>query len=151
MPTELISLDHLDVALDGARTSVLDCAPCGRLPLCSTCGQRTVSVHWRPKVRTIIQCSIRHVKLIRGVYVPVAILRRAVRMGQHVWLLLATVITELLVILKWSRGLFPEPLPRHVRWGWSVGAALLVLYPTVRVRIYQFDQFGQWRDVVLMF
>lgn len=27
-------------------------------------------------------------------------------MGQHVWLLLATVVTELLVIFKWSKGQF---------------------------------------------
>ena len=59
--------------------------------------------------------------------------RRAVRMGQHVWLLLATIGTELLAITKWSQGQFPEPLPRSVRWAWTVGATLLVLYPTVRV------------------
>ncbi|KAH9851756.1 phosphatidyl serine synthase-domain-containing protein [Lenzites betulinus] len=57
--------------------------------------------------------------------------RRAVRMGQHVWLLLATIGTELLVIAKWSQGQFPEPLPAAVRWAWTVGASLLVLYPTV--------------------
>ena len=55
-------------------------------------------------------------------------------MGQHVWLLLATIITELLVITKWSKGQFPAPLPTRVRWAWTVGAALLVLYPTFRVR-----------------
>lgn len=55
-------------------------------------------------------------------------------MGQHVWLLLATIGTELLVIAKWSQGQFPEPLPTRVRWAWSIGAFLLVLYPTVRVR-----------------
>ena len=59
--------------------------------------------------------------------------RRAVRMGQHVWLLLATVGTELLVIIKWSRGQFPEPLPTRVKWAWAIGVTLLVLYPTVRV------------------
>ena len=55
-----------------------------------------------------------------------AIFRRAVRMGQHVWLLLATIITELLVITKWSQGQFPEPLPRRVKWAWTVGAGLLL-------------------------
>lgn len=54
-------------------------------------------------------------------------------MGQHVWLLLATIGTELLAIVKWSKGQFPEPLPTQVKWGWAIGAALLVLYPTVRV------------------
>jgi len=61
--------------------------------------------------------------------------RRAVRMGQHVWLLLATIVTELLVITKWSKGQFTEPLPSRVKWGWSIAAALLVLYPTFQVSI----------------
>ena len=54
-------------------------------------------------------------------------------MGQHVWLLLATVGTELLVIIKWSRGQFPAPLPTPVKWAWAIGMTVLVLYPTVRV------------------
>lgn len=56
--------------------------------------------------------------------------RRAVRMGQHVWLLLATILTELLVIKKWS--IFLEPFPTPVKWGWGVGVGLLVLYPIVQ-------------------
>ena len=56
-------------------------------------------------------------------------------MGQHVWLLLATICTELLVITKWSQGQFPEPLPKQVKWAWALGASLLVLYPTVRVSL----------------
>lgn len=54
-------------------------------------------------------------------------------MGQHVWLLLATIATELLVIKKWSKGQFPAPLPTAVKWGWVIGATLLVLYPTIQV------------------
>ena len=54
-------------------------------------------------------------------------------MGQHVWLLLATICTELLAITKWSKGQFPEPLPTRVRWAWSMGAVLLILYPTFAV------------------
>ena len=59
--------------------------------------------------------------------------RRAVRMGQHVWLLLATIVTELLVITKWSRGQFTEPLPTHIKWSWIAGGMILVVYPIVRV------------------
>ena len=55
-------------------------------------------------------------------------------MGQHVWLLLATIGTELLAIAKWSKGQFPAPLPQAVKLAWAAGAALLVLYPTVQVR-----------------
>ena len=54
-------------------------------------------------------------------------------MGQHAWLLTATICTELLCILKWSKGLFPEPFPVHVRWGLSILVALLGAYPTVQV------------------
>ncbi|KAJ7105066.1 phosphatidyl serine synthase-domain-containing protein [Mycena crocata] len=61
--------------------------------------------------------------------------RRAVRMGQHVWLLLATVLTEDLVILKWSKGQFPVPFPSRVKWGLSIGLSLLVLYPIVQFGI----------------
>lgn len=56
-------------------------------------------------------------------------------MGQHVWLLLATIITELLAIAKWGQGQFPVPFPTTVKWGWATGVTLLVLYPIVQVRI----------------
>ena len=62
-------------------------------------------------------------------------------MGQHVWLLVATIGTELLAIAKWSTGQFPEPLPARVKAAWAIGAALLVLYPTVRVSA----RFARWR------
>jgi len=56
-----------------------------------------------------------------------------VRMGQHVWLLFATIVTEILVITKWSKGVFSEPLPSKVKWGWIIMAFSLVLYPILRV------------------
>lgn len=54
-------------------------------------------------------------------------------MGQHTWLLLATVLTELLIIVKWSRGQFPEPAPYHIKVGWAIGSAMLVGYPLLKV------------------
>jgi hypothetical protein len=54
-------------------------------------------------------------------------------MGQHVWLMLATIGTEVLTIIKWSQGQFPVPLPSHVWYAWLVGAAMLVLYPIGQV------------------
>ncbi|KAF9013052.1 phosphatidylserine synthase 2 [Cyathus striatus] len=72
---------------------------------------------------------------VRELYQYINDPRRAVRMGQHVWLLLATIVTEFLVITKWSKGQFPEPLPVRVRWGWTIAAILLVLYPTVQFGI----------------
>jgi len=69
---------------------------------------------------------------VRELYQYVNDPRRAVRMGQHAWLMLATIGTELLAILKWGKGQFPEPFPTSVKWAWAVGALLLVLYPTVQ-------------------
>lgn len=54
------------------------------------------------------------------------------RMGQHVWLLLATIATELLVIRKFSKGMF-EPFPTSVKWGWAAGVTLLLSYTAVQV------------------
>jgi len=72
---------------------------------------------------------------VRELYQYINNPRKAVRMGQHVWLLLATIMTELLVIAKWSRGQFTEPLPMGVQWSWIVGGTLLVLYPIFRFGI----------------
>ena len=53
-------------------------------------------------------------------------------MGSHVWLLLATVVTELVVIRKWSKNQFPEPFPKPIKIAWSIGVAFLVLYPLMK-------------------
>jgi len=68
---------------------------------------------------------------VRELYQYINNPRRAVRMGQHTWLLLATICTELLAIRKWSRGMFTEPFPFYVKLGWSIGATLLTVYPVV--------------------
>jgi phosphatidylserine synthase 2 len=49
--------------------------------------------------------------------------------------MLATIGTELLAIVKWSNGQFPAPLPTHIRVAWTIGAALLVLYPISQVSV----------------
>lgn len=72
---------------------------------------------------------------VRELYQYVNDPRRAVRMGQHVWLLFATIVTEILVITKWSKGVFSEPLPSKVKWGWIIMAFSLVLYPILRFGI----------------
>ncbi|KAF9527517.1 phosphatidylserine synthase 2 [Crepidotus variabilis] len=69
---------------------------------------------------------------VRELYQYINDPRRAVRMGQHVWLLLATIVTELLAITKWGKGQYPVPLPSTVKWGWILGSTLLVMYPTVQ-------------------
>jgi hypothetical protein len=47
--------------------------------------------------------------------------------------MLATIGTELLAIIKWSKGQYPTPLPTHFWFAWLVGAAMLVLYPVGQV------------------
>ena len=71
---------------------------------------------------------------VRELYHYVHNPHKAVRMGQHAWLLFATVCTELLVIFKWSRGMFTEPFPTHIKWFFAVTSFVLVLYPTLKVR-----------------
>lgn len=69
---------------------------------------------------------------VRELYQYINNPRKAVRMGAHVWLLLATIGTELLVIIKYSQGQFPTPIPTVVKRSWALGAAGLVVYPTVK-------------------
>jgi phosphatidylserine synthase 2 len=66
--------------------------------------------------------------------------RKVVRMGQHAWLLLATVTTELLLIFKWGRGQFPLPFPLSVKICAVVGVVLLLAYPALKVSAAVFRQ-----------
>ncbi|KAL5524771.1 hypothetical protein ACEPAF_9917 [Sanghuangporus sanghuang] len=72
---------------------------------------------------------------VRELYQYTGDSRRVKRMGSHVWLLLATVVTEIVVIRKWSKNQFPEPFPRHVKIAWVIGAVLLILYPVTKFGI----------------
>lgn len=58
---------------------------------------------------------------------------KAVRMGQHAWLLFATICTEVLLIFKWGRGVFTAPFPTHIKWCLTLGGIVVVLYPTIKV------------------
>jgi len=60
-------------------------------------------------------------------------------MGQHVWLLLATVFTELIVIVKWwnQQEGTTRQMPEYVKVGWAIGFTVLgVVYPIVQVRAF---------------
>jgi len=61
--------------------------------------------------------------------------KRAIRMGAHAWLLLATMVTELLVIRKWGKNIYTQPFPHYIKWGISIGVSLLVLYPLTKFGI----------------
>ncbi|EJC98958.1 phosphatidylserine synthase 2 [Fomitiporia mediterranea MF3/22] len=66
---------------------------------------------------------------VRELYQYMGDSRKAKRLGCHAWLLWATVLTELVVIRKWSKDQFPEPFPRYIKLAWSIGSVLLILYP----------------------
>lgn len=57
------------------------------------------------------------------------------------WLVLATIVTEVLVIVKW--GDFPNPCPTNVRLFLGAVAAFLVAYPTVKFGV------PAWRGYLL--
>ncbi|CAE6523110.1 unnamed protein product, partial [Rhizoctonia solani] len=69
---------------------------------------------------------------VRELYQYLSRPEKAVRMGQHAWLLFATILTELLIIFKWSRGMFAEPFPTYIKIAWSIGSALLIAYPSLK-------------------
>ena len=50
-------------------------------------------------------------------------------LGDQTWILLATIIMEVLVIVKWSQGKFPEPHPPAVLAFWALTAAFIILFP----------------------
>lgn len=127
----LITLTHWmnqGTFMDGARPSDYHLTARVCFLVCSAGCERTFSVYQWPKVSVINHLFVSG----KSHYIS----RRAVRMGQHVWLLLATIITELLVIMKWSKGQFSEPFPTPVKWGWAIGVTLLTIYPTVQVSLF---------------
>ncbi|KAF8581555.1 PSS-domain-containing protein [Ramaria rubella] len=69
---------------------------------------------------------------VRELYQYINDPRKAVRMGQHAWLLFATVCTEVLLIFKWGRDVFLVPFPPHIKWSLTFGGAAVVLYPAVK-------------------
>ncbi|KAJ1933414.1 hypothetical protein EC988_009126, partial [Linderina pennispora] len=48
------------------------------------------------------------------------------RMGAHCWMLIVTLLSELLIIVKFGRGEFTEPFPTYVIVFWACVAAVLV-------------------------
>ncbi|KAJ2771174.1 hypothetical protein IWQ56_001890, partial [Coemansia nantahalensis] len=53
---------------------------------------------------------------------------RCKRMGAHCWMLIATLLTELLIIVKFARGEFAEPAPRVVLVFWAAVAGVLAAF-----------------------
>lgn len=60
-------------------------------------------------------------------------------MGQHAWLMSATVVTELLIIIKFGRGQFDQPFPTSVKLFAGTGLVVLISYPMFKVRMSLHD------------
>jgi hypothetical protein len=130
----------LESPLDGARSPLRDRKTGRGVSLRPSSRSGIISIHQRSKVRyrdflvlDIVLLRFVMVSESSDIFTRSCALRKAVRMGQHTWLMLATIGTELLVIIKWSKGRFPTPLPTYVWFAWLVGAAMLVLYPVGQV------------------
>ncbi|KAI8869095.1 PSS-domain-containing protein [Ramicandelaber brevisporus] len=50
------------------------------------------------------------------------------RIGAQLWLILAIILTEVIICIKWSRGLFTEPAPMFVKAFWVVFMTSLISY-----------------------
>ncbi|EGG06966.1 uncharacterized protein MELLADRAFT_35829, partial [Melampsora larici-populina 98AG31] len=72
---------------------------------------------------------------VREFYDYATYIKRVKRMGSHAWLLMATIFLESLIIVKWSKGEFPEPMPKPVKLFWTLAITLLILYPTIKFAI----------------
>ena len=108
--------------MDGAKPPDSDRSSRSHIRLRLARGARALPVFRRPEVSC--SCSYRS-----GIDLSI---RKAVRMGSHVWLLLATVVTELVVIRKWSANQFDEPFPKHVKLGLAFGTVALFVYPMLK-------------------
>ncbi|KAI8919140.1 phosphatidyl serine synthase-domain-containing protein [Powellomyces hirtus] len=58
--------------------------------------------------------------------------RRCKRLGMHAWMATANILTELLIVIKFGQGEFPEPMPWEVKVGWAAFGAMLGGYALVR-------------------
>ncbi len=103
--------------LDGARSPLRERETGRGVSLRPSSRSGIISIHQRSKVRyrdflvfDIVLLRFVMVSESSDIFTRSCALRKAVRMGQHTWLMLATIGTELLVIIKWSKGRFPTPL-----------------------------------------
>ncbi|KAI9227441.1 MAG: phosphatidyl serine synthase-domain-containing protein [Piptocephalis tieghemiana] len=83
-------------------------------------------VHWINVLRLVIffLCSIPGVReLYQYMSDP-----NCKRLGAHTWLQLANLATEVLIIVKFSDGEFPKPMPTHIKILWAFSLISMVGY-----------------------
>ena len=54
------------------------------------------------------------------------------KLGRQSWVMLAIIVTELLICIKFGWATITKPLPRHIALWWVLGAALLLIYTVVK-------------------
>lgn len=54
------------------------------------------------------------------------------KLGRQSWVMLAIIVTELLICIKFGWSTITKPLPRHIAMWWVLGAALLLIYTVVK-------------------
>ena len=60
------------------------------------------------------------------------------RLGMYAWMATINILTELLIILKFSKSEFPNPFPNEVITFWIIFGSILIIYP-----IYKFALGGE--------
>lgn len=51
------------------------------------------------------------------------------RLGAQAWLMILTIIVEILICIKWSYNQFPKPAPHMVIWFWRALLTALLVFP----------------------
>lgn len=64
------------------------------------------------------------------------------RFGMHVWLLIANIITELLICVKYGQGEFPQPMPTYVKRLW-----MAIISSVATWSVFNFGFFQRKRKV----
>jgi len=54
------------------------------------------------------------------------------KLGRQSWVMLAIIVTELLICIKFGWATITKPLPRHIAMWWVLGATLLLTYTVVK-------------------
>ncbi|KAH9462203.1 hypothetical protein MJO28_003007 [Puccinia striiformis f. sp. tritici] len=81
---------------------------------------------------------------VREYYDYATYTKRVKRMGSHAWLSMATVILELLIVIKWSKGEFESSfMPVKVKIFWSITLSLLILYPAIKFGLPTLKSYNQ--------
>ena len=61
------------------------------------------------------------------------------KLGRQSWVLVAIVVTELLICIKFGWSTITKNLPRHIALWWVLGAGLLLIYTVIKFYLLKPD------------